>query len=120
MKTSLRQQKRDYLGRVVTQLLASGRYKFQKEVATLLGETEQSLSSKLAGDRGLKDDFIDTVAEKSGIPFQSEAPDVNLDAIKEEVAELSKSIKTLVHLSVAGNDKLIKVEQELADLKAKA
>lgn len=98
MNGSLKQQKRDYLSRVVDQLLASGRYKYRKEIAAALGDTEQALSSKLAGDRGLTDDFIDTVATVTGIPFMPVAPDQNMEEITAEVAELRKSVNTVLSL----------------------
>lgn len=59
--------KRDYLRRVVDTL--TGRGKLQKDIAELMEESDTTLSSRLSGSRGIPDDYIDRLQEKTGIPF---------------------------------------------------
>lgn len=59
--------KRDYLKRVVETMKARGQ--FQKDLALLMGESDATLSGRISGARGIPDDFVDELQEKTGIPF---------------------------------------------------
>lgn len=67
MATALIDLKRDYLKRVVETLKARGQK--QKDLAAMVEESDATLSGRLSGARGIPDDFIDLVQEKTGIPF---------------------------------------------------
>lgn len=66
---SLIDLKRDYLKRVVETLKARTPSVLQKDFAAMLEESDATLSGRLSGARGIPDDYIDRVQEKTGIPF---------------------------------------------------
>lgn len=67
MSGSLIDLKRDYLKRVVETLKSRG--VLQKDLAAMMQESDATLSGRLSGSRGIPDDFIDRVQEKTGLPF---------------------------------------------------
>lgn len=95
--------KRDYLKRVVETLKARTPPVLQKDLAAMMEESDASLSGRLSGARGIPDDFIDRVQEKTGLPFtvgtMPSVGGVSDDTVR-RLADQSETITNLLNLAL--------------------
>lgn len=105
---SLIDLKRDYLSRVVDTLKKRGL--LQKDFALMMEESDATISGRLSGARGIPDDYIDRVQEKTGIPFTVGG---GVEGITAEM------LRTFVEQARTNNNLLNGLVEDVRELKAR-
>lgn len=89
----------------------------QRDIAAQLGDTEQTLSGRLGGKRGITDEFVDKVEDVTGVPFvigsaSGELPSDLVTAFQ-DMANQAKRNNNIIDLLV---EELRRVRQDLQRL----
>lgn len=112
MTTSLKQQKLDYLKRAVESLKKGGLT--QRAIAEKMNEDEGSLSAKLAGKRGITDEYIDAFAAEFKKPF---GLDESGGVTAEQIERLVKNGETANAVLLRLVEKIEAMDAEIRTLK---